>query len=183
MVETPELVVLLDDDGVACGAMRKSDVHGLDTQLHLAFSCYIMDADGRVLVTRRALTKQTWPGVWTNSVCGHPAPGENLPDAVTRRAAHELGASITNLRLHLPEFRYRATDASGIVENELCPVFTADLDGELSPEPSEVAEWAWVSPESLARAVTAAPFAFSPWLREQLPLLMQVNALNRQDRS
>ncbi|MGW8484503.1 isopentenyl-diphosphate Delta-isomerase [Microbacterium sp. NPDC055903] len=166
-----ELVILLDEEGNPTGTAPKSDVHGVDTPLHLAFSCYLLDADGRVLVTRRSLAKRTWPGVWTNSFCGHPAPGEKNEDAVVRRAAQELGVAVRDLQLELPDFRYRAVDASGIVEYEVCPVYTARIDGELRPAPDEVAEWAWIAPDALRTAVVAAPFAFSPWMREQLALL------------
>ena len=75
-------VVLLDEAGSPIGRALKSAAHGPDTALHLAFSCHVVNALGEVLVTRRALTKQAWPGVWTNSFCGHPAPGESLDDAV-----------------------------------------------------------------------------------------------------
>jgi len=169
-----EHVVLLDPTGVAVGSAAKEEVHTGATPLHLAFSCYVLDGAGRLLVSRRALSKKTWPGVWTNSFCGHPAPGEPLEDAVHRRAREELGARVTDLRLVLPEFRYRATDDSGVVENEICPVFVArfDDDGGLEPEPSEVAATTWTDPTALSRAVEAAPFAFSPWMRLQLPQLL-----------
>lgn len=174
---SPELVVLTDEAGHAIGAAQKAEVHTTQTPLHLAFSCHVLDAEGRVLVTRRALAKKTWPGVWTNSFCGHPAPGEDAEEAITRRAARELGIRLTDLRPALPDYRYRAVDASGIVENEICPVYVARIDGDLSPADDEVAEWAWVSPQQLAEAVTAAPFAFSPWLVEQLPQLVALGAL------
>lgn len=164
----PEYVVLVDDDGTPNGTADKSTVHGVDTPLHLAFSCHVYDADGRMLVTRRALSKHTWPGVWTNTFCGHPAPHESPEDAIARRALLELGITVASIAPVLPDFRYRAVDASGIVENEVCPVFSAVTTDAVTPNPTEVAEWAWLTPADLRRAVTAAPFAFSPWLVWQL---------------
>ena len=164
-------VTLLAEDGTAIGTLPKSEVHTGDTPLHLAFSCYVFDARGRVLVTRRALAKRTWAGVWTNSFCGHPRPAEDMIAAVRRRGLEELGVSLTGIRVVLPDYRYRAVDASGIVENEICPVHVAVIDGDLSADPDEVAEWAWAEVDDLIDAVARAPFAFSPWLVEQLPRL------------
>lgn len=164
-------VTLLAEDGTAVGILPKSEVHTTDTPLHLAFSCYVQDREGRLLVTRRALGKSTWPGVWTNSFCGHPQPGEDMIEAVRRRGSEELGIQVTDVRLALPDYRYRAVDASGIVENEICPVHIAVVDGQPVANPDEVAEWEWVEVDDLLAAVTRTPFAFSPWLAEQLPLL------------
>mgnify|MGYP003488530222 CR=1 FL=1 len=164
MTAEPELVVLVDEDGTPTGSFEKFAVHTTDTPLHLAFSCHVYNADGRVLVTRRALGKLTWPGVWTNSFCGHPAPGESTVDALARRAMIELGITVADVEPLLPKFRYRAVDASGIVENEICPVFRAGTEDAVDANPAEVAEWKWVDPASLRTAVTKAPYAFSPWL-------------------
>jgi isopentenyl-diphosphate delta-isomerase len=172
-VSETELVVLLDDDGREIGTAPKSTVHGTDTALHLAFSCHVVNSAGQVLVTRRALGKKTWAGVWTNSFCGHPRPAEPMIDAVRRRARFELGLSLHELELVLPDFRYRATDASGIVEYEVCPVYTAVADDEPRPNPDEVVDTRWVDPADLAAALTTTPWAFSPWLvlqAEQLAL-------------
>ena len=132
-----EEVVLLDEDGGAIGSAPKSSVHGLDTPLHLAFSCHVRNSAGLVLVTRRAVGKQSWPGVWTNSFCGHPKPAERLLDAVRRRADFELGIELDDIEVALPLFRYRANDASGIVENEVCPVYLAASDDEPVPHRDE----------------------------------------------
>jgi isopentenyl-diphosphate Delta-isomerase len=166
--QTIELVVLLDDDGTAIGTAEKVGVHTNDTALHLAFSCHVYNEAGQVLVTRRALGKLTWPGVWTNSFCGHPAPDEDQLEAIRRRAQHELGISLDSIEPVLPDFRYRAVDASGIVENEICPVFRAITRDAVQPNPAEVAEFAWVDPTSLRSAVSNTGFAFSPWLVMQL---------------
>jgi isopentenyl-diphosphate delta-isomerase len=163
-----DLVVLLDENGAEIGTAPKSSVHGEDTSLHLAFSCYVFNERGEVLITRRALTKKTWPGVWTNSFCGHPAPAETLPDAVRRRADFELGLAVAGIDLALPLFRYRATDSSGIVENEVCPVYLAVATGDPVPNPDEVMEFTWTDPETLRRSVLASPFAFSPWMVLQM---------------
>jgi isopentenyl-diphosphate delta-isomerase len=157
-------VVLLDESGSPVGRAPKSAAHGPDTALHLAFSCHVVNTLGEVLVTRRSLSKLAWPGVWSNSFCGHPRPAESLAAAVRRRAEFELGIELTEVELALPLFRYRATDANGTVENEVCPVYIAATADEPDPNPREVAEYAWVAPHDVGRAVAAAPWAFSPWL-------------------
>ena len=163
-------VVLLEPDGRVRGWEDRAAVHTSDTPLHLAFSTYLFDAEGRVLITRRALGKRTWPGVWSNSCCGHPQPGEDLTVAARRRILEELGLTVAELHPIVPDFRYRATDASGIVENEICPVFWGRVDAaELAPDPAEVAEHAWVAWEDLLTAVTATPQVFSPWTVLQVP--------------
>lgn len=172
-----ELVVLTDDAGNPVGSAPKATVHGRRTPLHLAFSCYLFNAAGEVLITRRALEKATWPGVWTNSFCGHPAPGEDMESAVHRRAAHELRATTTDVKPVLPAFRYLAVDHMGVMENEICPVYFAVLDGPIDPRPEEVAEWAWVTPGALSASIDATPFVFSPWMREQVSELFPTGAI------
>ncbi len=166
-----ESVVLLDADHQEIGSADKAEVHTSMTPLHLAFSCHVFDADGRVLVTRRSLAKKAWPGVWTNSVCGHPGPGEPRKDAVHRRAGFELGMELGVVEMVLPDFAYRAEDASGVVENEFCPVYFARAASAPDPRPSEVAEHHWVAPQDLVAAVRATPWAFSPWLVLQMKQL------------
>lgn len=167
----PELVVLASPDGRAIGTADKASVHSTTTPLHFAFSAWVI-RDGKVLLTRRALSKLTWPGVWTNSFCGHPGPGEETRAAVIRRAAFELGIEPTSLsapRLILPDFSYRAVDSSGIVEYEICPVYVVELTGP-DPQfnPQEVDSLAWVGARELIEAAKAAPFAFSQWMIEEL---------------
>ena len=172
MSQAPELVRLVAEDGSDIGTAEKATVHTRSTPLHLAFSCHIFDGSGRILLSRRALAKPTWPGVWTNSFCGHPAPGESFEDALRRRAEFELGMGLSDLSPVLPDFRYRATDASGTVENEICPVYTALWTGDaatpLQPNPEEVCDWRWVDPKEVLKAAAAVPFVFSPWLVLQL---------------
>ena len=176
MIFTEEQVILLDETGEHIGSASKRLVHGVDTPLHLAFSCYLFNEAGEILMSRRALSKLTWPGVWTNSFCGHPAPGEDTFDAIARRAHEELGTTVTSIEVVDSTFRYRAIDASGVVENEICPVHVARISGPLNPNPEEVGDWAWVGFDELAQAVTSTPFAFSPWLVLQMPSIVAHNA-------
>ncbi|MCA5894094.1 isopentenyl-diphosphate Delta-isomerase [Isoptericola sp. NEAU-Y5] len=164
-------VVLVDDAGNRLRTWPRSSVHTTETPLHLAFSCYVLDDDGRLLMTRRALSKRTWPGVWTNSFCGHVRWEETSLDALHRHAGHELALRVRDVEVVLPGFRYRAVDASGVVEHEICPVSVARAAGPVTPNPDEVAELAWARPEDVVTAAEATPWAFSPWMVAQLRAL------------
>lgn len=164
-----EEVVLLDESGRAAGSAAKADVHHDATPLHLAFSCYVFDARGELLVTRRASSKRTFPGVWTNTFCGHPGPGEAMDAAVLRRGRQELGLELDRLRLVLPGFRYRA-EQDGTVENEMCPVFTARVaEVPTRPDPAEVDELRTVAWAPFRDDVLAGSWpGISPWCAEQV---------------
>ena len=166
-----EVVVLVDAEGNSLGTEDKRDVHGANTPLHLAFSCYVFDAQERLLVSRRALGKRVFPGVWTNSVCGHPAPNEGLEAAVARRARLELGIALDDVRIVLPGFAYRA-EMDGIVEYELCPVVTAHLhDHEFTVNPDEVAAVDWIPWKRFADEVLDGKRTVSPWCALQVEAL------------
>lgn len=133
------MVILLDEDHQAIGTAPRATVHTPTTPRHLAFSCYLLNDDGELLVTRRALSKKTWPGVWTNSFCGHPRPGESFHDALTRYAQLELGITdIHSISVALPDFEYTATDASGIIENSTAPSFTLAPPNNPPPTPTKL---------------------------------------------
>lgn len=163
-----ELVVLLDEDGHRVGTAPKATVHTDRTPLHLAFSCYVFDDAGRLLVTRRAASKRTWPGVWTNSFCGHPAPDEDLVEAVRRRSHQELGVEVDQVQLVLPAFRYQAVMADGTRENEMCPVYVARTNGAPSPDPEEVDAVVWEPWDVFSATVLAGERDVSPWCRQQV---------------
>ncbi|WP_308164043.1 isopentenyl-diphosphate Delta-isomerase [Nonomuraea sediminis] len=173
---TEEHVVLVDGEGNAIGTAPKSSVHGTDTPRHLAFSSYVFDQEGRVLLTRRAEHKTTWPGAWTNSCCGHPLPGEAVEHAVGRRLSYELGLDAARIDLMLPSFAYRAVMANGIVEHELCPVYRVQVDGPADPNPDEVSEVMWMPWKEFAEGVMNGLLAISPWCREQVPHLDDLGA-------
>jgi isopentenyl-diphosphate Delta-isomerase len=166
----PELIVLVDDEGRSIGTMPKPLVHHGETPLHRAFSAYLFDGDGRLLVTRRADGKQTFPGMWTNTVCGHPGPDEDDPAAIARRARFELGLGVAEIRPALPCYRYRA-EFRGVVENEICPVYLGRFSGSPEPEAGEVGEWELLHWPAFRARLDAEGDAWSPWCREQARLI------------
>jgi isopentenyl-diphosphate delta-isomerase len=172
---TAERVVLLDEAGNRIGTAPKAEVHTARTPLHLAFSSYLFDGGGRLLLTRRAEHKPTFPGVWTNSCCGHPGPDEAMCDAVRRRCRQELGMDVVETVLALPAFRYEAVMPDGTRENEMCPVFVAWVSSaELRPDPEEVAATEWADWPSFTAAVLSGERDVSPWCRQQVAELVSL---------
>jgi len=178
-----ELVVLVDERGKPIGTAEKWSTHHAQTPLHLAFSCYVFDADGAFLTTRRALTKKVWPGVWSNTVCGHPAPGESLPDAIARRLEYELAMTAHEIEIVLPDHRYRAPPFDGIVEYEFCPVFVAREASGPRPNPIEVGACAWMDwEEFVRRAEEDDDNSYSWWCKNQLRELVGHPLIERYSR-
>ncbi|WP_078322722.1 isopentenyl-diphosphate Delta-isomerase [Mycobacteroides chelonae] len=170
----PEHVVLLDQSLQPIGSTPKSHVHHDNTPLHLAVSCYLFDENLRLFVSQRAYTKLTWPGVITNSACGHPLPQESLHDAVRRIVNRELGCNVRQLATVLPNFSYHAVSEDGIVEWEYCPVVVGAIESaELAPNPDEVAGGFWLTWGAFAKLAVQQPdtIGLSPWCKLQAAAL------------
>jgi len=146
--------------------------HHAHTPLHLAFSCYVFNDKGELLVTQRAHSKKVWPDVWTNSVCGHPAPSEDMLDAIKRRLNYELGMTASDFELVVPKYIYKTPPYKGVIEHEFCPVYFARATSEVKPNPEEVEAFKWVSwQEFVNQAESDKLDAWSWWCKDQIKLL------------
>ena len=165
-------IVFVDDNGTAIGTASKLDAHSADTQLHSAFSVFIFNPGGDLLLQQRALSKKTWPGVWSNSCCGHVMLHESPKRAAKRRLRDELGLKNIDLIFALPDFRYRA-EKDGVVENEICPVFIGVTDNTPMLNPAEVAAVRWIDWDSFLALVNEPRTQISPWAVEEARLLSE----------
>ena len=165
-----ELVVLVNDNNEEIGTMPKMEAHNAHTPLHRAFSVYVFNRKGKFLLTQRALSKKVFPCVWTNSCCGHPGPGEETENAIKRRLEFELGLKPESLKAVLPKYRYRA-EMNGIVENEICPVYTAIVSSDPKPNPQEIEDYEWIDWKKFLKNLEKDPEKYSPWCKEQARLL------------
>ena len=166
---TQELIVLVDDAGLPIGEVEKYSSHHANTPLHNAFSCYVFNEKGEFLATQRAHSKKVWPDVWTNTVCGHPAPGESIIDAMKRRLNYELGMTADDFKVLLPDYRYKTPPYNGIIENEICPVYIARATSQPVPNPAEVEDYKWMKWDDYVSACeTDTGDIWSWWCKDQL---------------
>ena len=144
------LLELVDEHGVTIGTAEKLAAHQPPGQLHRAFSVFLFDERGRLLLQQRALGKYHSPGVWSNTCCGHPYPGEAPFAAAARRTYEELGVS-PSLLAEAGTVRYNHPDPdSGLVEQEYNHLFVGMVQSPLRPDPEEVGATAFVTPAELA---------------------------------
>jgi len=157
-----EEVILVDDRDQAIGAMEKLAAHREGGRLHRAFSIFVFDSKGRLLLQQRAAQKYHFALRWSNTCCGHPRPSEETLAAAGRRLREEFGFECA-LR-EAGTLVYRVFDAgSGLTEHEFLHVIVGRFDGTPRPNADEIAAQRWIEPAALARELAAQPERFSPW--------------------
>jgi isopentenyl-diphosphate delta-isomerase len=160
-----EPLILVDEGNRAVGAAPKQAVH-LRGLLHRAFSIFMVDHRGRILLQQRNKRKYHSGGLWANSCCGHPRPGERTVTAARRRLDEELGVS-DPLRFGFFA-RYRAELDHGMQENELVYVYFGRLNSPAKPAPAEIAGLEFVSLSELGRRIKQKPKSFTYWMRHYM---------------
>jgi len=160
-----QTIVLVDQQDRQVGLCEKLEAHrqGL---LHRAFSVFIKNDSGQILLQQRAAGKYHSPGLWANTTCGHPGEGDDVAAAARRRLGEEMGfqCDLFSTRRH----SYRADVGSGLIEHEFVHVFFGLYNGTVRPFAAEAAAYRWVNPSALAQEVAAAPETFSAWIRDYL---------------
>jgi isopentenyl-diphosphate delta-isomerase len=159
---TAEQLILVDAQDRELGFKEKLEAH-VEGALHRAFSVFVFDASKRLLLQRRARTKYHSGGLWSNTACGHPRPGETTVEAARRRLREEMGFDC-ELREAF-EFLYRAELDGSLVEHEYDHVFVGRFDGSPEPDASEVEDWRWVSMDELRHSLIEEPRRYSYWLK------------------
>ncbi len=160
-----EDLILVNERNQAIGRGEKQAVHTTGL-LHRAFSIFLVDTDGRILLQRRQRTKYHSGGLWANTCCGHPRPGERTLSAARRRLREELGVT-ARLRFGFL-VRYEAKFPNGLRENEIAHIYFGLLAAEMRPDPAEVMATDRLTLAELTRAIAAHPANYSFWLKHYL---------------
>lgn len=172
-----EPLILVDSADREIGFLDKSSCHDGDGVLHRAFSLFIFDPRGALLLQQRAAGKRLWPCYWSNSCCSHPRRGESMSEAVQRRMEQELGLRAPVRFVYKFEYQARFGDLG--TEHELCWVYVGQTAEQPVINTTEIDHWRWVSPEALDAELAGAADTFTPWfrmewqrLRDDLPNLL-----------
>lgn len=166
---TDEPLVLVDEHGERVGVATRAECHAVDGLRHRAFSVYLFDDAGRLLVHQRQASKPLWPAFWSNSCCSHPLDGEELEAAARRRVREELGVDVEIRPVH--RYEYRATFGDVGSEHEVVTVFVGAVDpGALAPDPEEVAAIEFLDAAALDAEI-GDETRFTPWFKIAWPVV------------
>jgi len=159
-----ESLILVDDADREIGHLDRANCHAGSGVLHRAFSLFIFNRNGALLLQQRAAGKKLWPLYWSNSCCSHPRRAESMDTAIHRRLDEELGLACP---LHfLFKFQYQAQFDAGTAERELCSVYIGRSTGRVRVDPAEIYDWRWVDTAVLQSQMTGPEAArFTPWFR------------------
>lgn len=158
-----ERLILVDADDREIGHASKADAHAGQGILHRAFSLFVFNSAGELLLQQRAPGKPLWPGYWANSCCSHPRGGEDMDTATQRRLREELGFTCPLEFIY--KFQYHAEYGDAGSESELCWVYVGTSDAPVRVNDTEIAAWRYVGPEALDREIAVEPNRFTPWLK------------------
>jgi isopentenyl-diphosphate delta-isomerase len=162
-----EPLILVDESDREIGHLSKGACHDGDGVLHRAFSLFIFNAAGELLLQQRSEEKRLWPFFWSNSCCSHPRRGETMELATERRLAQELG--MKSSVHHLFTFQYQARYLDLGSENEVCWVYIGRSVDPPRPNDHEIADIRWISPDDLDREFETQPEVFTPWFAMEWP--------------
>lgn len=170
--ETEELI-LVDADDRETGYLSKAECHDGSGVLHRAFSLFLFNTAGELLLQQRSKSKRLWPGYWSNTCCSHPRRGESMPVATSRRLQDELNINTTLEFVY--KFAYQAQFDSAGAENELCHVFLGRIDTDVRPNEHEIAAIRYVSPAVLSAELEAEAAPITPWFRMEWRTLVDAH--------
>ena len=158
-----ELLILVDSKDQQIGELDKAACHNGEGKLHRAFSLFVLNSKGQILLQKRAKNKRLWGGYWSNSCCSHPRVGESMVDAVVRRSKQELGLAVDAKFVY--KFEYSAKFGEAGSERELCSIYVAQTSDEPVFNTEEISACRWVSPAKLAKALVDNADHYTPWLK------------------
>ncbi len=160
-----EDLILVDHNDTAIGHLSKALCHDGPGVLHRAFSLFLFNDAGELLLQQRSAQKRLWPGFWSNSCCSHPRRGETMEVATRRRLSDELNFE-TELE-YVYRFCYTAAFGDAGSENELCHVYLGKATGEVRPNRSEIERVRFLSAQALSAEMRESPGDFTPWFRQE----------------
>jgi isopentenyl-diphosphate delta-isomerase len=163
-----ESVILVNDRDEQTGTMEKMEAHR-KAVLHRAFSVFIFNDKGEMLLQRRALNKYHSGGLWTNACCSHPRPGESTGDAASRRLREELGFSARLSDAF--QFVYKASFDNGLTEYEYDHVFVGQYQGLVHPNPDEVGDYCYKHMDEIKSSLLSHPHKYTEWFKIAFPRL------------